>query len=119
MMYRAIALLAALPLTAQLRDLKPGFNLFSPEHDIQIGKESAAQVERTRPMVRDNELTGYLTRIAGRLAASKRSGEIRAVRGRTKLNCRARAGGGKTTPVRRVRCRIPPASQVQVPSNQP
>jgi predicted Zn-dependent protease len=74
MMYRAIALLAALPLTAQLRDLKPGFNLFSPEHDIQIGKESAAQVERTRPVIRDSELTGYLTRIAGRLAASKRSG---------------------------------------------
>src|SRR5712692_2439125 len=75
MMYRAIALLtAALPLTAQIKDLKPGFNLFSPEHDIQIGKESAAQVDRTRPIVREDELTGYLTRIASRLAASKHSG---------------------------------------------
>ena len=28
------------------RELKPGFNLFSKDQDVQIGKEAAAQVEQ-------------------------------------------------------------------------
>jgi hypothetical protein len=34
--------------------VKPGFNLFSPDQDVEIGQQSAAEVERQMPLV--NEL---------------------------------------------------------------
>lgn len=72
----AAAFLLAAPLSfAQVRELRPGFNLFSPEQDIQLGKEGAAEVEKTMPMVRDQELTGYIQRIGARLAKSPRAGQ--------------------------------------------
>ena len=30
---------------------KPGFNLFSPQQDVQLGQQSAAQVMRETPML--------------------------------------------------------------------
>jgi hypothetical protein len=62
------------PVNAQVKQLKPGFNLFSPQQDIQMGQEASAEVERTMPVVSNAELSGYLTRIGGRLAKSKRAG---------------------------------------------
>jgi hypothetical protein len=35
-----------LPSARAQTKLKPGFNLFSPEQDVEIGKQSAAEVER-------------------------------------------------------------------------
>jgi Zn-dependent protease with chaperone function len=66
--------LIALPLFAQLKEYKPGFNLFSVEQDIQLGKEAAAEVERSMPVVTNAELNGYLNRIGARLAKSRRAG---------------------------------------------
>lgn len=59
---------------AQLPDLKPGFNLFSKEQDVQLGREAAAQVERQMPVVRDSELNSYIQRIGARLAATPEAG---------------------------------------------
>ena len=67
-------ILSALPLTAQPKELKPGFNFFTPQQDIQMGKEAAAEVEKTSPVVRNEELTGYLNRVGARLARSKHAG---------------------------------------------
>jgi hypothetical protein len=58
------------------KELKPGFNLFSPDQDIQMGKEASAEVYRTMPVIQNEELSGYLTRIGQRLAKSKRSGQF-------------------------------------------
>ncbi len=58
------------------KELKPGFNLFSPEQDIQMGKEASAEVYKTMPVIRNPELEGYLTRIGARLAKSKRAGQF-------------------------------------------
>src|SRR5258708_8527220 len=59
-----IAILIALPLAAQqARQFKPGFNLFSPQQDVQMGQEAAAEVEKTMPVVRDPVMTDYITRI--------------------------------------------------------
>ncbi len=49
--------------------LKPGFNIFSPEQDVEIGKQSAVEVEKQMPGVNDRGLQDYLTKVGNRLAA--------------------------------------------------
>ena len=48
---------------------RPGFNLFSPEQDAELGRRSAAQIAREAPLLRDEELVGYVRRLGARLAA--------------------------------------------------
>jgi hypothetical protein len=48
--------------------LKPGFNLFSKEQDIQLGREAAAQVRQQVPIVQNRDLQNYISRIGQRLA---------------------------------------------------
>jgi predicted Zn-dependent protease len=68
-----IPLIAGNALLAQVREYKPsGLNLFSKEQEIQLGKESAEQVRKTPPIVKNDELVGYVNRIGRRLARSKR-----------------------------------------------
>jgi hypothetical protein len=74
-MRRFISLVVFAPvLCAQVKELKPGFNLFSPQQDIQLGQEAAAQVEKSMQVVKNDELTSYMTRIGARLAKSPRAG---------------------------------------------
>ena len=49
--------------------VKPGFNLFSVEQDVEIGRQSAAEAERQLRFVRDRSVDDYLNRIVGTLAA--------------------------------------------------
>nr|MDQ3805441.1 M48 family metallopeptidase [Acidobacteriota bacterium] len=48
---------------------RPGFNLFSPEQDVELGRQSAAQIAREVPLVGDEEVAGYVSRLGARLAA--------------------------------------------------
>jgi Zn-dependent protease with chaperone function len=48
---------------------KPGMNFFSPEQDIQLGKENAAQVEKQMPLVKDAQLNQYIQRLGQKLVA--------------------------------------------------
>ena len=50
--------------------VKSGFNVFSPEQDIQIGQQSAAEAERQLPILRDPSIAGYVDRVGRRLAAN-------------------------------------------------
>jgi hypothetical protein len=50
-------------------DLKPGFNLFSVEQDVEIGRQSAAEAERQLRVVRDPSLERYLNGVLSRLGA--------------------------------------------------
>jgi Zn-dependent protease with chaperone function len=50
--------------------VKSGFNVFSPEQDIEIGRQSAAQAERQLPILRDYSVEGYVDRVGRRLAAT-------------------------------------------------
>ncbi|MCS7042229.1 MAG: M48 family metallopeptidase [Bryobacteraceae bacterium] len=65
----ASALLApAAAAQAKKRPLpKPGFNLFSKEQDIEIGREFARQVEQQMVVVQNRELTAYINRVGQRL----------------------------------------------------
>jgi Zn-dependent protease with chaperone function len=67
-------LIASWTLFAQLQHFKPGFNLFSKEQDIQLGKEAAAQVEKQMELVRNPELQSYIERIGKRLASQPQAG---------------------------------------------
>ena len=63
-----VCLLQAGPALAQKR-IRPGFNLFSPAQDIQLGKETSAEIEKQVSVVKDKKLTAYVAKIGQRLAA--------------------------------------------------
>jgi len=65
-----LAVLVVLPSLAfaaeQLR-FKPGFNLFSPQQDVQVGREASAEVEKQLPLVKDAQLERYVSDLGRRL----------------------------------------------------
>ena len=46
-----------------------GFNLFSPQQDIELGKASAAEATRESRLLRDERVTAYVRRVGASLAA--------------------------------------------------
>jgi Zn-dependent protease with chaperone function len=55
----------------KLRQLKPGFNLFSVEQDVQMGREYAQQIEKEVQVVNDPTLVRFVEGIGKRLAATR------------------------------------------------
>ena len=53
----------------QTSQFKAGFNLLSPQQDVEIGRQNAAQVERQMPLLGDAEAQAYITQVGQRLAA--------------------------------------------------
>jgi hypothetical protein len=76
-MAAAIALLAAsAPAMRRPGDeIKPGFNLFSKQQDIEIGSQAAAEVRKRYPAVKSAELQKYVRRIGERLASQREARE--------------------------------------------
>jgi Zn-dependent protease with chaperone function len=68
----ALTLAGAAP---QYRKIKPGWNMFSKEQDLQLGREAAAQVEKELTVARDAELTAYVQKVARRLVTQGAAGE--------------------------------------------
>jgi predicted Zn-dependent protease len=56
--------------------LKPGFNMFSKQQDIELGKEAAAQVERQMQIVRDPQIVSYIQQIGRSLASQPQAGDF-------------------------------------------
>lgn len=52
----------------------PGWNLFSKNQDIQLGREAASQIERQKPLVRDERLQVFVGNIGRRLAGTRYAG---------------------------------------------
>ncbi len=48
--------------------INPGWNMFSPQQDAEIGAQSAVEAERQLPILRDADVENYLNRIGQRLA---------------------------------------------------
>lgn len=63
----AVALLA-MPLLAARPQIKPGFNLFSRQQDVELGREAAAKADRELPIVNDPALENYISRLGRQLA---------------------------------------------------
>jgi beta-barrel assembly-enhancing protease len=55
---------------AQLRQLKPGWNLFSAQQDVQLGREASQQLETRLAMVHNREMDAYLNSILKKLERS-------------------------------------------------
>jgi Zn-dependent protease with chaperone function len=66
----AAALLLVLPPLTGLAQtkVKPGFNIFSPQQDIEIGRESAAEAEKQLPVIREARSSEYINRLGQTLA---------------------------------------------------
>jgi len=56
-------------------EFHPGFNLFSKEQDVQLGKESADQVRKQMTVIKDPVLTAYVNRVGQRLVSSREAQE--------------------------------------------
>lgn len=60
---------------AQLPKLHPGFNLFSKQQDIQLGREAAAEVRKQMTIVSNREVENYVRGIGQKLAAQPQAGD--------------------------------------------
>ncbi|HEX8183582.1 MAG TPA: M48 family metalloprotease, partial [Blastocatellia bacterium] len=47
---------------------KPGFNLFKPEQDIELGRQSAEKVSQQMPLINDSAIVGYVRQVGAKLA---------------------------------------------------
>ena len=65
-----LAVLISLPQFAFARyNPKPGMNFFSPEQDVQLGQQNAAEVEKQMPILKDAQLNQYIQRLGQKLVA--------------------------------------------------
>ena len=64
-----VAALLAAPAALAQTQVKPGWNLFSPEQDIEIGRQSAAEAERQLPLLADSSVERYVNEVGRRLAS--------------------------------------------------
>ncbi len=53
---------------AQRTELKPGWNMFSPEEDVQMGRQVSREAEQELAIIDDFELESYLNRLGHRLS---------------------------------------------------
>jgi predicted Zn-dependent protease len=68
-------LLLVLPLTGLAQTtIRPGFNLFTPKQDIEVGQQSAAEAEKQLPILDDAGAADYVSRL-GQALASHAPGE--------------------------------------------
>jgi Zn-dependent protease with chaperone function len=69
----ALGLILAITLTAYAADsrtkLKPGWNLFSPQQDVEMGREVSQQAERELQILNDRQANTYIDALGKQLAA--------------------------------------------------
>lgn len=49
---------------------EPGFNLFTPAQDVELGRRSAAEIAQQVPLLRDDQTINYVRQLGARLAAN-------------------------------------------------
>jgi beta-barrel assembly-enhancing protease len=54
---------------AERTQLKPPWNMYSPQTDVQVGRQAAQQMERRLPLCNDPKVDQYLTQLGLKLAA--------------------------------------------------
>ena len=50
--------------------VKPPKNKYTPQQDVAIGREAAAEVRKQYPVINDEQIARYLTRLGDRLVAA-------------------------------------------------
>ena len=56
-------------LSGERPNFKPGFNLFDMQQDVQLGKESAEEVDKAYPLITDPQVLRYVDGLGRRLAS--------------------------------------------------
>ena len=70
MLGTVLAVLLAVPVAwADRTRLKPPWNMFSPQTDIQVGKQAAEEMKKQLPLCNDPKVDQYLTQVGMRLVA--------------------------------------------------
>ena len=76
--------------------INPGFNVYSKDQDIQVGRQAAAEVMQQVDVVQNGELQDYVKSLGRRLASTPSAGDypyeftlINEPRILTRLLCRA------------------------------
>ena len=64
-----MALVSVQLLSAQTKITAPK-NKYTPQQDVQLGREAAAQVEQQLPLMQDDNVTSFVNDIGRRLAQS-------------------------------------------------
>lgn len=79
MRHLAILALVALGASCAARQpgapIKPGFNVYSKEQDVQIGRQAAAEIRQQVDVVQDGALQDYVRSIGRRLASAPSAGD--------------------------------------------
>ena len=65
--FSAVSAVALGPALAQRTQLRPGWNMFSPQEDVQVGKQAASDAQRKLPMCNLPKADAYLTQLGKRL----------------------------------------------------
>ena len=72
----ALLLLMVPGAAAQRTQLKPGWNMFTPQQDIDVGKRAALDAEKQLPLCNAPRVDAYLTQLGKRLAAKLPTGGV-------------------------------------------
>lgn len=64
-----VLIAVSMTVLGQRTKLKPGFNTFSPDDDIKLGKQAAAEAETEMQLVNDREVTAYIAALGQKLVA--------------------------------------------------
>jgi len=64
-----LAFTLAVPAFADRTALKPGWNLFSPEQDVEMGRQVSREAETQLPIMNDRQATAYLNALGRQLAS--------------------------------------------------
>jgi Zn-dependent protease with chaperone function len=66
----AIGILAVAAGVCAQTVIKPPKNKYTPQQDVQLGREAAAEVRKQYPIIQDEKIARYLTTLGDRLAAA-------------------------------------------------
>jgi predicted Zn-dependent protease len=74
-----VALSPVLLLAVERLNFRPGFNLFSPAQDVEVGQKASEDVNKQLPLIHDSQVTGYVSSLGKKLAAiaPNQSGEAK------------------------------------------
>src|ERR1700720_820995 len=75
-LFLSLCLLLVPGASAQRTPLRPGWNKFSPQEDITLGKLAASDAEKQLPLCNAPKVDAYLTQLGTRLAQRLATGGV-------------------------------------------
>src|SRR5262249_2875202 len=76
MLFAAALVVMAPQARGQRTQLKPGWNMFSPDQDVQVGKRAASDAQKQLPLCNSPRIDQYLRRLGSRLTAKLPTGGV-------------------------------------------